>query len=314
MWGYKVRRFLAKAEKPDVIFCHIPSMTAAVKAASYCRKNKVRFVIDVMDIWPEVFFMSVRNKFVRLFMKPLTQYVNRAYKSADDIVAVSQTYADRALSVNSKTDHGLSVFIGNDGELFDKGREENAIRFNDDILRIAYIGTVGYSYDIPCFLRAMKLYKDNNCTPRIRFIVMGVGPRLEEFKQMAKELDVDVEFTGFVPYEKMVGLMCSCDMLANCIVKGAQQSMTNKVGDYALSGLPVINTQENEEYRNYVETLQLGINCRCGNEQDVFEAMKTLAEDPDLRKKYGANQRKFGVERFDRRNSYKPIFELIEGK
>ena len=143
---------------------------------------------------------------------------------------------------------------------------------------------------------------------------MGDGPKLDEFKMMAKDLDVETEFTGRIPYEEMVGKMCSCDMLANAIVKGAQQSMTNKVGDYALSGLPVINTQENEEYRNYVETLQLGINCRCGNEQDVYEAMKTLATNPNLRKKYGENQRKFGVERFDRRYSYKPLFDLIEGK
>lgn len=312
IFGRKVSKLLKESPKPEVIFCHIPSMTAAVKAAEYCKKNGVKYIIDVMDIWPEVFYMSVKNKFVRFLMKPLEWYVNKAYSAADEIVAVSQTYADRALSVNKKVKHGLSVFIGNDGEIFDKSRDNRMVQYNDGKLRIAYIGTVGYSYDIPCFLRALKLYKDNHCQPEIKFVVMGDGPKLVDFKQMAKDLGVDAEFTGRIAYEDMVGRLCSCDMLANCIVKGAQQSMTNKVGDYALSGLPVINTQENLEYRSYVEDLQLGINCRCGNDQDVFEAMKTLANKPELRKKYGENQRKFGVERFDRRYSYIPIFELIE--
>lgn len=314
LWGCKVYNYLKQNEKPDVIFIHIPSMTAAVKAASYCKKNGVRYIIDVMDIWPEVFYMSVKNKLVRFLMKPLEWYINKAYSAADEIVAVSQTYADRALSVNKKVKKGLSVFIGNDGENFDKSRDKNMVHYNDGCLRIAYIGTIGYSYDIPCFLRALKLYKDNNCKPEMKFVVMGDGPKLNEFRQMSKELGVDAEFTGRIDYEDMVGRLCSCDMLANCIVKGAQQSITNKVGDYALSGLPVINTQENLEYRSYVENLQLGINCRCGNERDVFEAMKKLASNPDLRKKYGDNQRKFGVKYFDIRYSYQPIFDLIEGK
>ena len=41
VWGGKVRLYLNSHEKPDVIFCHIPSMTAAVKCASYCKKNNV---------------------------------------------------------------------------------------------------------------------------------------------------------------------------------------------------------------------------------------------------------------------------------
>ena len=76
----------------------------------------------------------------------------------------------------------------------------------------------------------------------------------------------------------MVGLMCSWDMVINPIMHDAAQSITNKVGDYALSGLPVINTQECPEYRELVETYQCGINCRCGDAEDVAKAVEALAE------------------------------------
>ena len=143
---------------------------------------------------------------------------------------------------------------------------------------------------------------------------MGGGPLKDKFENISSELEVDCEFTGNLPYEQMVGIMCSCDMLANPIVHGAQQSITNKIGDYALSGLPVINTQENAEYRRLVEKYNVGINCRCENEEDVFEALKKLASDELLRKEMGHNMRKFGLEFFDRQNSYMNIVNLIENK
>lgn len=53
---------------------------------------------------------------------------------------------------------------------------------------------------------------------------------------MQNEKEIYAEFTGRLSYEKMVGLLCSCDIVVNPINKGAAQSITNKVGDYALSG------------------------------------------------------------------------------
>ena len=80
-------------------------------------------------------------------------------------------------------------------------------------------------------------------------------------KNYADQKKVLASFMGRKSYEEMVGIMCSCDLVVNPIVKGAAQSITNKVGDYALSGLAVINTQENPEYRELIEQYGCGINC-----------------------------------------------------
>ena len=127
----------------------------------------------------------------------------------------------------------------------------------------------------------------------------------------ANNKSVNVEFTGNLSYEKMVGLLCSCDIVVNPINKGAAQSITNKISDYALSGLPVINTQECPEYRNLIERYQCGINCEPGNAEDVALAIMRLMNDEKMRITMGQAHRKLGEEYFDRRKTYPQIIDFI---
>ena len=311
-WGRNVERYLNNQERPDVIYCAIPSLTASVRAADFCKKNGIRFVIDVQDLWPEAFQMAVKNKLLQQAFKPISWYINHAYSSADVIVAVSETYAKRASKVNNKGAKAISVFLGNDGALFDEARNSEVVDKPIDILQLCYIGTLGYSYDLKCVIDAIDIYNRHKELPPIQFLVMGRGPLKEEFESYAKEKSVDAVFTGALPYHEMVAKMCSCDILINPIVKGAAQSITNKVGDYALAGLPVISTQENQEYRNMLDSYQCGINCGVGNSHDVADAIMRLTKDDVLRKRMGANGRKLGMEKFDRRKTYVEIVKIIE--
>ena len=95
-------------------------------------------------------------------------------------------------------------------------------------------------------------------------------------------------------------------------MKGSAASIINKVGDYALSGLPVINTQESPEYRALIEKYQCGINCECGNAKQVADAIVKLASDKELRLRMSEGSRKLAKEKFDRRNTYLRIIEAVE--
>lgn len=110
----------------------------------------------------------------------------------------------------------------------------------------------------------------------------------------------------------MAGMLCDCDIVVNPIVKGSVASIINKVGDYSLSGKPVVNTQESYEYRQLVDNYMCGINCNCGDSDDVANAIEKLALDSELRKLMGANARKLGIEKFDRRYTYPQIVSELE--
>ena len=74
--------------------------------------------------------------------------------------------------------------------------------------------------------------------------------------------NINADFLGRLKYNEMCGILKKCDITVNPISHGAAQSIINKHADYATSGLPVINTQENQEYRDLVDKYQMGFNCR----------------------------------------------------
>lgn len=313
VWGRNVEKYIQNSTvKPDVVYASLPTYTAGRLVGKWCNKNDVKYIVDVQDLWPEAFKVAVKNSFLQQAFLPMEWIANAAYKTADYVIGVSDTYRNRALKVNKKCKEGLTVFLGNNGEKFDIAKEKYRICKPDDEFWIAYIGTMGFSYDINLAIDAIKLVKVSKLSKKVKFVAMGNGPLLDEYKKHAEESDIDFEFTGSLPYEIMVGKLCSCDAVINCLRPGAAQSITNKVGDYALSGLPVINTQENPEYRKLVETTRCGINCECGNAEDVAAAIVKLAESPELRKEMGEAARQLGKDKFDRRYSYSKIVDAVE--
>lgn len=310
--GKELRKYLNGLEKkPDVIYCAVPSLDFSRAAATYAKKNNIRFIIDVQDLWPEAFKMVFKVPILSdMIFYPMKKQADYIYKCADEVVAVSETYVNRALKVNKKCSKGLSVFLGTDLEHFDKYAKENKVDKDNTKIKIVYIGTLGHSYDIKSVIDAIEIL-NNQGINNIKFIVMGDGPLKQEFECYAKKKNVDCEFTGRLEYEKMVGQLCSCDIAVNPIKKGSAGSIINKVGDYAMAGLPVINTQECKEYQKLVEKCNIGFNCESKN---IAENIKRLIVNSNLREEKGKNNRELAEKKFNREESYNKIIKLIRGE
>lgn len=309
-----IKAYLEKRKRPDVIYCAIPSLAVGKVVAQYAERNNVRFIIDVQDLWPEAFKMVFNIPVISsILFYPMKREADYIYARADSIIAVSESYCNRALKVNKKVDNGLSVFLGTDLNYFDECAKKNKVKFNDDVIRIAYIGTLGHSYDIPLVIDSIK-YLNEKGINNLKFIIMGDGPLKEEFENYADEKKVDCQFTGRLEYEKMVGLLCSCDIAVNPIKKGSAGSIINKVGDYAAAGLPVVNTQDCEEYKVLLRKNKAGINCNNGDIKELAKEIEKVYKDKILRKEYGINNRKIAEKYFDRKSNYIKIIKLIEGE
>ena len=141
---------------------------------------------------------------------------------------------------------------------------------------------------------------------------MGDGPLKSKFEQYARVKNINALFTGRLEYGKMVGILTECDIAVNPISRGAAQSIINKHSDYAAAGLPVLNTQESEEYRGLVDTYNFGLNCRNQDAEDFANKLLLLYEDEKLRKSLGENSRRVAEEMFDRKVTYTQILNIID--
>ena len=311
-FGKEVKKHLALSETPDLIYCAVPSLDCGVNAAKYAKEKGVPFIVDVQDLWPEAFEMVMPVPFIgKALFAPMRKKANFVYAAADEIVAVSDTYCARAKRVNGKVKKTHSVFLGSRLSGFDENVKKNRLERKDDEIWFAYCGTLGSSYDLKCAIDALAILGVRGYD-NLRFKVMGDGPLRKEFEAHADKMGVKAEFFGYMPYEKMCGMLASCDIALNPIVKGSAGSIINKHGDYAAAGIPVVNTQENEEYRALVEEYGMGFNAENGNAGDLADKIETLLKDKALCAKMGAGARKCAEEKFDRDHSYQEIVELIE--
>ena len=309
LWGRNVEAYLKKRKKPDVVYSAVPGLTAANLAAKYCEKENIRFVIDIQDLWPEAFQMIVNIPVLSgIAFSPFKALADGIYKRADSICAVSDTYCERAARVNKKVKGTTTVFLGTELATFDRyAAEKPILDKKDGEVWLAYCGTLGSSYDLTCVIDALSLMKE----PRLRFVVMGDGPGMEGFKAHAAEKKVNATFVGRLKYNEMCSLLKACDITVNPIAHMAAQSIINKHADYAASGLPVVSTQESEEYRKLIDSYKMGFNCRNNDSKDLAEKLDVLVNDESLRKQMGANARRCAEERFDRSATYKLLAEQM---
>ena len=240
-----VRAYLNNRKKPDMIICSVPSLSVGSAVAKYTRTNKVPLIIDIQDLWPEAFKMAISTPVISdILFFPMMLQANHIYSSADVIMAVSSTYVKRGLSVNGHA-VGFPLFIGSDSNLIRQSIQDIWIEKPEDEFWIGYVGALGYSYDIPSVIDAIKLLNDLGYH-NIVFKIMGDGVLKERFQAYSKMQKIRCDFLGFLDYGTMMGTLMKCDIAVNPIVGKSVSSIINKVSDYAMAGIPVINTQDSE--------------------------------------------------------------------
>lgn len=299
LWGRNVIKYLKTCKrKPDVIYCAVPSLSGPNSVAKFCEKKNIRFIIDVQDLWPEAFQMVFSIPVISsIVFSPFKFTANGIYKRADVICAVSGSYCERAKLVNNKCNDSTTVYLGTELDSFDRYASAGfLLEKNEEEFWIGYAGTLGTSYDLPIVFEALRQVNNNN----IRFIVMGDGPKMNEFKELAN--DLNVTFTGRLEYSKLCRCLKECDLVVNPIVGTSVASIINKHADYAASGKPVLNTQKSDEYRKLITDYQMGFNC--DSSEELADRIRYLFENKDESVLLGKNARRCAEECFDRKHTY----------
>lgn len=305
-----ISKYLKQRKRPDLIILSVPSLSVGSAVSKFAKRNNIKLIVDIQDLWPEAFKMAFNVPVISdLVFYPMKLQANRIYSRADEIMAVSNTYVNRGKENNSC--EGFPLFIGTDSRIVEKSINGKEINKPENEFWVGYVGALGHSYDITAVIKAIDILNKQGID-NIVFKIMGEGVLADKFKEIAKEYRVNCDFMGFLEYGEMMATLMKCDVAVNPIVGKSVSSIINKVSDYAMAGVPVVNTQNSEEYRNLIDEYKCGINCRNDDVNDIANAIRRLYNDEELRKDMGKNSQKLGVERFDRSKTYPEIFEIIE--
>ncbi len=304
--SYRVSKYLEnRLDNVDVVYLTIPSNRIAKLVSNQCRKKGVTFIVDVEDLWPEAMYRYVKNNKIRkLFLKKIEKDADEAYNNASAVVGTSEDYTSRAFKKRKRNIPNETVYVGCDLDAFDRGVLENEkyIQKNDNEYWITYTGSISNSYDIKTIIDAVNDLSDKN----IHAQILGTGGMIDELKAYSKNMQ-NIHFWGYVDYDRMAAVLNKSDIVINSFVKGAPQSIVNKIGDYLASGKPIINTLENPVFCNIVNKYDIGVNIEAEN----VEALKNAIIDELGDELRGINARKLAEQQFDRKTSYKRIIDLI---
>ncbi|WP_096137366.1 ATP-grasp domain-containing protein [Neisseria meningitidis] len=190
-----------QAAEQDIVYSAYPLMATNLLLGKHKARLGYKLIVDVQDVWPESFSSVVPFlKKVPHKLLPFASRANRAYRCADALVAVSQTYLDRAKEANPNVP-GEAVYIGTDFAAI----APPPPRFRSKTTRLFYLGTLSYSYDVETVCKGVRKLLDDG--ENVELHIMGGGPDLEKLKQYENRA---IKFYGYLPYyDRQCRLKCA---------------------------------------------------------------------------------------------------------
>ena len=292
------------------VYVAIPANNIAAMVTSVCKEYHVPVVVDIEDLWPEAMSMVIKNDLLRrILLHSFEKDAEITYRNADGIIGTSEDYTERAFKNRKRNIPAKTVYVGCNLSEFDAGVE----KYKDDIEKeegqfwVTYAGSISTSYDIKTLIDAGYMLRNKN----IHVQILGTGSLKEELEKYSQEME-NIHFWGFTPYPKMAAVLSKSDVVVNSFIKGAPQSIVNKVGDYLASGKPMINTLENPVFCRLIEENNVGVNVEPGNVSALCKELEKYVVS-DLHEQ-GINARILAEKRFDRKRTYIEIVKMIQDK
>jgi len=291
-------------EPPDFIVLAEPSLFYYdILLNRLLLNGKTLLVLDVIDIWPELFELVIPRSVRPLspvLLAPLYHWRKRLYGHADAIVAVARDYLEIARRLTARTDVLFEVVYWSYDSREPAGDlpTDPAVESLIDSKRrgevwIIYAGTLGENYDIQSIVDvAGRLPAELQGRARVRFIVAGDGPQKSLCERHAND---GLVFLGRLGAADLRVLYQHCDV-ALCTYKGESTvAMPIKAFDYLRYGLPMVNSL-GRDLGELVRTHELGINYDSDEPSSLYRAIERLVSDDQLRCRSSAHARRLAEE------------------
>lgn len=178
----------------DYVIATSPSPFNFVSGRKLAKKNNAKFVVDVRDVWPEV-FVQTGVATPKSFTYKIFNYISKkAYKAADLIFVV--TPGKRKLITDKFPEYESKTHLISNG--FDKEFLQNKvdldflekINVNKGKYNVVYCGNVGLAQNLKPFVQALSELSEIN----IHFHILGKGNKLDELMDFAKQVGYDKIF------------------------------------------------------------------------------------------------------------------------
>ncbi|RTY74264.1 glycosyltransferase [Flavobacterium sp. LS1R10] len=302
---------------PSFVIIKEPAIFMFGNLKPLIKVSKAKVIIDIMDLWPELFELKLPVKLRwlgKFIFYPFYYKRKNIIKFASAITAVAPDYLEMGLKINNKVPNKV-IYWGCDtasiNSLVNSQNdyllsELNLPSKNNDIWGI-YAGTLGESYDIPTLIKAAKIMEDE--FPELKFLIAGAGP-LEEMVSDCASANKNVFFLGSLPTSQLYQLFKFCDFGFSTYTDASPVSMPIKCYDYLAAGLPLVNSLK-RNLGTLIEEHQLGYQYDASDYNSLVNTLKKLMKDKESLVLKKERCKSIGVE-FDDHVQYSKFVGLLD--
>ena len=308
---------------PDLIYSSVGPIETSAAAARFARPRGIPLVLDVRDLWPDV-FVDVLPRWTRgparWALWPMDRGIRYACRSATAIIATGQRFLDWGLAKAGRPQGPLDRHFPQacdsrppSPDLLDDARElwrRHGIDGSSDAFTACFFGAVGTHAEIPTVIEAARRLRNEGRS--IRFVVCGTGDCLAKYKRMAEGID-GVVFPGWVGAAEIWTLMrmARTGLAPYRNSKDFRSSLPNKSIEYLSAGLPLLSSLTGELERLLAEH-GCGVTYAEGDSGSLVTALEKLFDDGARLETMAANAFALYREKFTAEKVYGELCGYLE--
>ena len=286
---YRLVKLARKFEKPDLVVATTSSLFSN-PVLSYCHKNGIKYITEVLDWWPDDFvdfgLVSAKNPIMKFFF----WRAKKTYVESDAIVFSMEGCVEYMKDKKWGKEQGGPVdlskmyYINNGVDLHDFDTWVNEYKIEDEDLnsdkkRITYLGSVRLANNVGQFIKAAELLKNRD---DVVFLIYGNGEDREPLIQYClehglknvkfKEKWIDPRYVPFVLSQSFLNILNYTKGF------GKYGISSSKMFQYMAAGKPIV-CNVNIMYSDIVKH-SIGVCHDMVSNEAYAEAIKSILDLP----------------------------------
>jgi colanic acid biosynthesis glycosyl transferase WcaI len=300
--------FLLK--RADVLLVESPPLFLGLSAVWLTFLKRARLIFNVSDLWPESAVqlgIVRRNSFSHRASSWLESF---CYRRSWLVTGQSKSIiADiQARFPECRTYHLSNGVDTNRFAMTTNHRAGQGLNVNGDCV-VMYAGLHGLAQGLGQILTAAEDLSEDH---RFRFVLIGDGPEKKMLMAQAEMRGLsNVEFQNPRRSEEIPTLMAGCDIVLVPLTSYLLGAVPSKLYEAMASGRPTVLVAKGEA-SEIVNEHQAGLTVEPGDTRGLVHALKTLVEQPQLRRTLGENGRRAAEQHFDRKTIVSRFREFLK--
>jgi colanic acid biosynthesis glycosyl transferase WcaI len=301
--------------RPNVVIATSPQLLVGLSGWWLARCNRVPFVFEVRDLWPESLAAVGAGNTGSLLYRSLEKLASFLYRHADRIVVVTPAF-EKYLVEHWRVPPEKIAVIENGVETQQfRPADATAVRTQLGIegkFVAAYIGTMGMAHGLNTIIDAALQLRETN--PEVIFLMIGEGAEKERIVAAAnRSLLANLKFIDQQPREKIPEFICASDV---CLVPLKKTELfrtviPSKMFEFMSCARPLILGVEGQA-RAILDEARCGIAIEPENASALAGAIRHLASNRDSAREMGNKGREYVVRKYSRAQTAERYLRLLE--